>query len=457
MRVSLDSPTECLPDVPAGLPLATSALAVANPRGGAAVRAARQGGAAVLDQAVFSGTNFLTAFVLGRLWDQKTFGVYFLATTVVLFILNIQDRLISTPYTIHYSRRNPEAWKAYTSSVLLHQLVLCASVGLALLVLAVIVRACGVQDLWPLIYALTGALPLLMLRFFVRLLLVAHLEMTAAVVVDVFVAALQLGGLLALRTVGGLSVPVAFLVIGGANGAAVIAWFAIKRPPLSFSPRRAFDDWLHNWSFGKWVAASFLASSLAVYAGPWILNAHLGKTAAAMLGACTYLIGVANMFAAGLDSYLTPKTARAYSQHGLAGLTGVLWKSTVFLTILLGSLCVFFYFGGELVAAIVYNGKYPGAGRIVTLLALAVLVNTLGNSAGRGLWVLNRPSSNLLPDAAMSIVTLAVILALVQPLGVLGAALASVAGSLAGASLRIWSFARLLRSVRLGAGMRRVP
>jgi O-antigen/teichoic acid export membrane protein len=236
-----------------------------------------------------------------------------------------------------------------------------------------------------------------------------------------------------------------------------VAWFFIKRPALRFGLRSAVKDGRQNFSFAKWVVASNLAGSLPIYAGPWILDGFLGKSAAALLGACSILIGLANMFVAGLDSFLTPKAARAYSQRGLAGLLAVLWKSTIFLALLLGSLCLFFYFAGEPITAIVYKGKYAGSGQIITLLALGVLINALGNSAGRGLWVLDSPRSNFLPDAAMSVVTLTVMFALVQPLGVLGAAVATVAGSLVGALLRTWSFVRLLRSARFDAGMRRVP
>ena len=159
------------------------------------------------------------------------------------------------------------------------------------------------------------------------------------------------------------------------------------------------------------------------------------------------------MATAGLDSYLTPKAARSFAQHGLPGLTAVLWKSTLLIAVVLGAMCVFFAVAGEPLAAMVFKGKYVGAGPIATILALGVLVNNLGNSAGRGLWVLDRPRGNLLPDAALSLVTLGVFFALVQPLGAMGAAIATLAGNFAGALLRTWSFARVLRAAPSEVGL----
>ena len=61
---------------------------------------------------------------------------------------------------------------------------------------------------------LAAMLPLLMLRGFVRQMLIAHLDLAAATILDVAVAALQLGGLLALGAAGRLTVPTAYFVMG---------------------------------------------------------------------------------------------------------------------------------------------------------------------------------------------------------------------------------------------------
>jgi O-antigen/teichoic acid export membrane protein len=437
---------------PALPPIAAPVLRA--PAGGA-FAAARQGAVAVVAQGIYSGTTFLSTVILGRLCDRESFGVYYLAFTVVLFVQGIQERLISTPYTIYCNRRSRDSQAGYTASVFLHQVFLSLLAAAASLAAFAGFALTGVmRELAPVMLVLAGMLPLLMLRGFVRQLLIAHLDLATATLLDAAVAALQLGGLLALGAAGRLTVPTAYLVMGGSSGIAVTAWYLVKRPALALDPSRVVADWLKNWTFAKWVVASNLAGSVAIYAVPWILTGVRDTAATALLGACLSLVGLANMFMAGLESYLTPKTARSYAQGGMPGLMTVLWKSTLLIAFLLGAMCVFFALAGEPLAAMIYKNKYAGAGPIVTLLAIGVLINSLGNSAGRGLWVLDHPRGNLLPDAALSVVTLAVFFVLVQPFGAFGAAIATLAGNLAGALLRTWSFAKVLGTIQQSEKLR---
>lgn len=455
MPINLDATTEAA----IGGPVPRSIAAPAARPGGAALAAARQGAMAIAAQAVYSGTTFLSTVILARLCDRDSFGVYYLAFTAVLFVQGIQERLISTPYTIYCNRCGRDRLAHYAGSVLLHQIVLSLLASTAVLALSAAFALSGwMSELAPVMGVLAGILPLLMLRGFVRQMLIAHLDLVVATTLDIAIAALQLGGLLALGAAGRLTALTAYLVMGASSGIAVAAWFTVThrsplRPVFSFDLSRAVGDWRRNWTFAKWVVASNLAGSVAVYAVPWILGAVRDTAATALLGACLSLVGLANMFMAGLDSYLTPKAARSFAQRGLPGLMAVLWKSTLLIAVLLGTMCVFFAVAGEPLAAIVYKGKYVGAGPIVTLLALGVLVNSLGNSAGRGLWVLDRPRENLLPDAALSLVALGVFFALVQSLGAVGAAIAILVGNLVGALLRTWSFAKVLDAARYEAGL----
>ena len=277
--------------------------------------------------------------------------------------------MISTPYTIYCNRGGRDSAVRYTGSVLLHQIVMSLLCSVGILALAAGIYFSGAMPgLAPVMVALAGMLPLLMLRSFVRQALIAHLDLTAAIVLDLAVAALQLGGLVALGAAGRLTAPVAYLVMGTACGVAVVAWFAIVRPSLSFSFSQSIADWRRNWAFAKWVVASNLAGSAAVYAVPWILGASSRHrrhgTAGRLLEprrACQHVHGRTGFL---LDS----QGARSFAQRGLPGLMSVLWKSTAFIAILLSVMCVFFAVAGGPLAAIIYKGKYAGAGPIVTVL-----------------------------------------------------------------------------------------
>jgi hypothetical protein len=58
------------------------------------------------DQAVVSGTNFLTTFFVPRWSNSSQLGIYAVTISVVLALTYFQESLISQPYTIQ--RHDPE-------------------------------------------------------------------------------------------------------------------------------------------------------------------------------------------------------------------------------------------------------------------------------------------------------------------------------------------------------------
>ena len=72
--------------------------------------------------------------------------------------------------------------------------------------------------------------------------------------VDVSVAAFQIGGLLLLAYFHQLTIPAVYRVMGAACALACGGWFLSKRRPLKFAWSPAVADWRHNWRFaaGCW-------------------------------------------------------------------------------------------------------------------------------------------------------------------------------------------------------------
>src|SRR5438067_4849932 len=88
---------------------------------------------AVLDQAVVSGTSFLTTILLWRWCGPGELGVYSLGFTLLVTWGCVQESLIALPYTIYRHRPVLGTPEEYAGSVLVHQGLLSI---LALLVLA---------------------------------------------------------------------------------------------------------------------------------------------------------------------------------------------------------------------------------------------------------------------------------------------------------------------------------
>jgi O-antigen/teichoic acid export membrane protein len=73
-----------------------------------------------------------------------------------------------------------------------------------------------------------------------------------------------------------------------------------------------------------------------------------------------------------------------------------------------------------------------------------MLVGSLGITAGNGLWAMERPAANFAADVCTFAATIGSAIVLVGPLGILGAAMAILAGSSAGTLVRFFTLSRLL-------------
>ncbi len=411
--------------------------------------AVRNGIFSLVDQAVVSGASFATSVIIGRLCSKEELGVFYLALTVVYLARGIQEHAVSAPYVIYCHSRRDEGLALYSGSSLMHHLGL-VSVALVVLLglLGAISLGIGPAGLAPAIWVLLGALPFLLLREFVRRLVIAHLQMTAAIAIDAGVAVLQLSSLLALAYFHRLTVTTAYGTMGAACAVACCGWFLLKRRPMRFAWSRVVNDWRHNWGFARWAVASHLVGCLSPYLMPWIMTAARGKAAAGVLAACISLVGVASMFMTGMATYLIPKAALAFAHGGVRELRRVLRTVAAVFAGVLGSFALFVFASGDFLLVLVYGGKYAGYGATIGVLAVSVTVLSMGMTAGVGLWAIDRPKANLAADVCTLAVTLTVIVCLVQPLGVLGAALADLSGNVAGATVRYATLRRLLKTVR---------
>jgi len=409
----------------------------------------RTSAVSVLDQGVVSGTSFATSVVIGRMCSQGELGVFYLALSIVLFLRGVQGDVISVPYTIYCSRRRGRELASYAGSALVHQLALSALATACLLGLAgVLSLGGGPSGLAPVAWVLLGCTPLLLLREYIRSFAFAHLQLGTALALDISVAVLQLGSLVLLACFGMLTVPTAYFVMGAACAIACLGWFLAKQEPLCFVRSRITVDWRHNWSFGKWALAGQLAGRTTTCIVPWIVAFAHGEAATGILAACITLVNLSGTFVTGMTRFLTPKAAHAFAQGGLDELRHVLRNAALVFATVLGCFCLFVLVAGDSFATIVYGGKFAGCGPILAILAFSMLADSMGITAGNGLWAVDRPRENFAADVCTLVVTLTVALCLVYPLAATGAAIGMLAGKMAGTGVRCSTFLRLARSLR---------
>jgi O-antigen/teichoic acid export membrane protein len=306
----------------------------------------------------------------------------------------------------------------------------------------------GPRALEPIAWVLVGAAPLLLLREYIRQLCLAHLHMVTVVLLDSFVSVLQLGCLAALGYLGALTVGRAYVVMGLACAVPCLAWFLLGQPALRLVASQWLSDWKHNWAFSRWTLSSFLIGSTTPYLMPWVVALIHGEQATGVLAACQTLVNLAGTYVTGVTHVLTPQAARAFADGGFQALRQVLRRTAVLFGVTLGLFCLAVLCAGDLPAILVYGDRYTQVGMVLTVLALNTLTNSLGITAGNGLWVLERPWANLRADVWAFLGTFSGAIFFVPRFGVLGAALALLTGTSVGVLIRCLTLFRLMRELQ---------
>jgi O-antigen/teichoic acid export membrane protein len=392
-------------------------------------------------QVCVSGTNFGTGVLLARFAGAEQYGHYFLGFTLLVYLVELQNALISTPYMVYAPRMDAQERARYAGSALLHQGAAMAAASLLFLLAAGCAYA-GIIDpaLAPVLLLLSIAGGFFLLRDQVRRFCFAHMQMASAFLCDMAVAALQLGGLALLAWTGALNALSAYGVIAVACGAISLGWLYWARGDFRVAPVDFTESLRKNWRFGRWVFASAAVWGLSMNFYPWVLAYFEGPETTALWGACITVVMLGNILLMGVTNFLGPRIAALFAESGLDAMRAYVWRSNALFAVPLGALCLFLWFFGAPLLSLIYGAEYAAASGALTLLTVNLLALALAFAFSRGLFAMERADV----DFAINFVPLACLLAVGVPLtaqyGLVGAAAGLCAANCAALCCRAAAF-----------------
>src|SRR5947199_4322297 len=80
---------------------------------------AMKGGLALLDQGVFAGSNFVMSILLARWLSPEQYGMYAVAFSMLLFLLNFHQGLMLEPMLVFGSAVYRDSLRGYLKALLL--------------------------------------------------------------------------------------------------------------------------------------------------------------------------------------------------------------------------------------------------------------------------------------------------------------------------------------------------
>jgi O-antigen/teichoic acid export membrane protein len=405
---------------------------------------AQTGSLSLVSQGVTSATNFLSGIIIARLCSKEQFGLYALSLSIVLFLNEFQNALITMPYMIYSPRTGGNDRREYTGSALVQQFTFSFSASLLLLLSSVIAsRGFGPGGLAEVLRVLALFTVFITLKDFARQFSFATLRPRTALLLDLCAAVVQIGSLWLLFRLGSLSASGSFVAIGVACGVASTVWLVFNRG--FFLPKyvRVLPDFLRNWRPARWIIASHLLWTLAMSLYPWLIGAFHGITANAVWGACVGAAALGNVILLGAQNVTGPRILYAFAKGGVAGMKEFVWASSKLLMLIMSGVSVFYLVFGNNLLVLFYGNAYKGDGLTVFVLTLNLIIGSLSFALGRGLFAMERADMECLINAISALALFALGIWFVRALGPLGAGLGLLVTSVISGAVRIAVFRRV--------------
>lgn len=377
------------------------------------------------DQCVVSGGNFMLNVLLARVLCEDDYGEFALFLGAIFLLRAIDYTLISYPLSVRLCLVNGDK----RAALLGNTVVLAVALSLVLVVAVALVTTLLDEDniLLPacLCYLCWQA------QETSRRFLLADFRYSAAVVGDGIAYVGQVLVIAVLLWIGPITLSSTLYAMSAAFvGGALVHASKLRFAWSDFAGiRRLAMEYL---SVGKWALVSYELVLIRAQLFPWVLAAAGGTAATASLQAGLNIANTMNPISFGIGNAIPQIAAQAHRSGGVQDASRAAYRYVLFG---LGPILVICSIGlliPDLLLRVVYGSSSPYLGVVVglQLLVVAAVLDYIAEMISKTLLGVQAGRLAFLVNIVAVVVALVLALALIGPMGVLGACLALLIANL---------------------------
>ena len=356
-----------------------------------------KGGLAILDQGVYSGSNFIFNVLLARWLSADNYGAFSLAFAVYLFFTSFHNAMILEPMSVFGTAKYSENIQSYLTSQFIIHFFVTSILGIFLSLVGYSLLSFSWAD--PFISnAIIGVgifLPFMLVMWLARRTFYILSEPGWAFFLSCVYSIFLLGGAFFLHSIKNESVIAWFGVIGVSSLTGFITLFRLD--VVSGVSEKNKLEWkkllVEQWVFGKWIVLAaffyFAATQIQIFISAGVLGL---EAAGAFRALQNFMLPMMQVLTA-ISTLVMPSIAFAFGQKNYINMrkksfvvAGVLFIFSAFY------LCFLFFFAASL-ENLLYAGKYreyvgliPAIGIIPLLTALEIGFSMIVRSLQRSIY-----------------------------------------------------------------------
>jgi len=319
-----------------------------------------KGSLAVVDQALFAGSNFVLSILLARWLTPAEYGAFAVAFSIFLLLSTFYTALIIEPMLVFGAGKYDAGFFKYIRFLISGHWILTGAVSFLLLVVTGVFWRLDNIYLAQALLGLVVSAPFILKVWFLRRAFYVHSEPFFSAVGGFLYLVLMTAGLYALYQAGALSPLTGFGVVGlvSALTGLFLQRMLDARIRLKDGPIESLMVVAEHWQYGKWMVATHGVVWLRDNIYYLILPFWLSLEASAALRAVMNFILPMASFNTAISTFILPQFAKAYQSQGIKQLQKMIIFSLAFFILSTTVYWAILYFARTTWFSLLYKSRY---------------------------------------------------------------------------------------------------
>ncbi len=397
----------------------------------------------LVDQALFSGANFMLNILLARWLVPEAYGAFAVAFSVLLFLAGLHGALIAEPMSVLGPSRFADGLRAYFGRLLWMHGGL--TVGLSLVVAAAaLLFLPSSRGMALALWGVALSQPFTLLFWLLRRACYLEAKAARAAQGSALYTAFLLAGLVLLQANDRVSAFNAWLVVGAASLGASFLLYGLLKGTLRDDPAGALGPTLRavldaHWRYGRWIVGASMAHSVSTVIFAPLVAAFLGLAQAGAFRAIQNLVSPLQQVVTALGTLLLPWMSKQHAAGGALLPGATMRKAVVLNTAAVAGYAVVLAVFSEDLITFLYADAYDTALRgLLVYFVGALFLMALSQPVALALRAVEQPSAILWSKLGAAACLALFGLPLIWQAGLAGAGLGLVLVALAEALVLVY-------------------
>lgn len=390
-----------------------------------------------MDQAILSATNFIVGIVLMKTVAKEEYGYYSIAFAASLFLVSLQNAIVTTPLAVLLAGKRPEQRDEYAGSLYWGQMIALVPAATLGLLAAIVLYVSGFEGTKVLMigsvsFAAVGVL----LREFSRahyfakqlpfrvLFLDSCYAVTFAVLIGFTYWSFRMTAAMAFVLMGVSSLAASVLF---REGSWKFHWPVIR------------ESYREHWPFAKWSLGGVLVTHIQSYCTLYLTGSLMGSSAAGSVAASRLPLTPMNLLQTGWNKVAIPRGAHLRESRQLRQFLKEQLLVTGIVAVGVAAYVTLLWTFAGFLKTILFNREYETAFGFIGFWAAINVAVFAGLTASAGLQVMKEFGAITKINCVTMVITLAFNAIFISRYGIKGGLVASFLGeSLLSLSLWAW-------------------